>query len=228
MGLSRDQEKAMFAGAGKSGKGIRRKQIVPNKKETVKGLRFKKLPWKMLSESERKILIPRIWNETLTKDQKRSAIDQIIEENNYGFKNDHWYDAIHSTKFDDLPKELQQDLMEHYKYRTQLNYDGSEKDNEWMHKHGDSVKKWQEAEQARLKSLTAKEGDMIRVSKGRFGYVIGRKKADEFPKSETDWLEVRLWKPTEMKGVVVQVPIQNAEVVEEYRSRANEIPYRHK
>lgn len=47
MGLSRDQEKAIFAGAGKNGKGIRRKQIsTKTKVPTVKGIRFKSEPEK--------------------------------------------------------------------------------------------------------------------------------------------------------------------------------------
>lgn len=42
MGLSRDQEKAIFAGSGKSGKGIRKKQIsTKTKTPIVKGIRFK-------------------------------------------------------------------------------------------------------------------------------------------------------------------------------------------
>jgi len=83
-------------------------------------------PWKMLSEEERKILIPRIWNETLTLEQRRAAIDQIIKRWNYGYKNDHWYDVVHKgerNKFENLPKELQEHLLEIYKYRTTLEYD---------------------------------------------------------------------------------------------------------
>jgi len=102
------------------------------------------------------------------------------------------------------------------------------KDRVWLKNYAKNRKEWQKAEEKRLKSLTAKEGDMIRVSKGQFGRVIGRKPANEFPKSDVDWLQVRLWKPIEMKGVIVQVPIDKAEVVTEHIDHSKEIPYHYK
>lgn len=81
MGLSRDQEKAMFAGAGKPGKGIRKKQIVTSKKINFKP-RFR---MDMLTEREDNFGRS-LWN-SLTEDEKikiaLKAAERIPEDKRY-------------------------------------------------------------------------------------------------------------------------------------------------
>lgn len=78
--------------------------------------------WKMLPESERKILIPRIWNETLTENQRNSVLDKLIGDS-VPFSE---YKRLLNAKWSDLPLNLQEKLLEHYKFRTTLEYNGTE------------------------------------------------------------------------------------------------------
>ncbi len=129
--MNDEQRKAMFAGQGnKKGHGISSGIRAKNDSQVIraKGMNGKREPWKKLSEQESKELIPRIWNETLTLEQRRSAIDEIIGDRGFGNKVDHWYDTIHKgerNNFNNLPKDLQNQLLDHYRFRTTLEYDGS-------------------------------------------------------------------------------------------------------
>lgn len=78
--------------------------------------------WKMLPFSERKILIPRIWNETLTEDQRNSALDKLVGDTVPHSE----YRRLVNAKWGDLPINLQDKLLDHYKYRTTLEYNGTE------------------------------------------------------------------------------------------------------
>jgi len=86
-----------------------------------KGMKSNKEPWKQLSEPERKELIPRIWNETLTEDQKNAALDVIVGDK---VKLSEYRKLIYSN-WSELPEWLQNKLLDHYRWRTTLEYDGS-------------------------------------------------------------------------------------------------------
>ncbi len=64
----------------------------------------------------------------------------------------------------------------------------------------------------RLPVKLGKIGDIVKVSQGsgidsgKVGKIIGRKPAQEFPQSATDWYQVRIIKPEIMKGVIIQSP----------------------
>ncbi len=71
----------------------------------------------------------------------------------------------------------------------------------------------------RLPVKLGKIGDIVKVSQGsgidsgKVGKIIGRKPAQDFPQSETDWYQVRVIKPEHMKGVVIQSPRDRLEKI---------------
>lgn len=93
--------------------------ITVGTKKSTGGMERHREPWKQLPESERRELIPRIWNETLTESEKNSALDELIGDN-VKFSE---YREFMNSKWSDLPKEVQDKLLEYYKYRTTLRYD---------------------------------------------------------------------------------------------------------
>jgi len=72
----------------------------------------------------------------------------------------------------------------------------------------------------RLPVKLGKIGDIVKVSKGsgidsgKVGKIIGRKPAQDFPQSATDWYQVRIIKPENMKGVIIQSPRDRLEKIE--------------
>lgn len=108
MGLTRDQEKAMFAGAGKSGKGIRKKQIVTSKKINFKP-RFR---MDMLTEREDNFGRS-LWN-SLTEDEKikiaLKAAERIPEEQRY--ESDHIKEKVPGVFWDNLFPEEKRSIID--------------------------------------------------------------------------------------------------------------------
>ncbi len=80
----------------------------------------------------------------------------------------------------------------------------------------------------RLPVKLGKIGDIVKVSKGsgidsgKVGKIIGRKPAQDFPQSATDWYQVRIIKPENMKGVIIQSPRDRLEKIEGIRKARDE------
>lgn len=129
MGLSRDQEKAMFAGSGNNGKGIRRKQIVTGKTPIVKGIRFKK------NEKTLEILFNNFDSKTKS-DYLAAALDRIssdggeinnkIERENEKIakeliKEFDTLEKLRSNKYGDAVKKILEELQQnkHTRYKKE-------------------------------------------------------------------------------------------------------------